>query len=127
MVAIALDISASPEGGWRVERITGPEEALDELETVYMDTDICNECAYPHPSCDDEVEYQVLERETTARTSYRFTTDVSYYHSVSYLAREYLAKGALLLIVRLERLALVVFADRVEWGILRELSLRYRH
>lgn len=93
MVATALDISASPDGGWRIERITGPEEALDELETLYLNPEICNECVFPHPACDAEFEYQVLEREPTARTIYRFTTDVSYCHSVSYLAVENLGSG----------------------------------
>lgn len=44
VVATSLAISASPDTGWRVERITGPEHALDALESVYLDTEICNEC-----------------------------------------------------------------------------------
>ena len=37
VVASTLDISISHDTGWRVERVTGPEHALDELESVYLD------------------------------------------------------------------------------------------
>lgn len=93
LLAASLTISASAETGWRVERITGPETALDALETVYLDVDICNECVYPHPRCDAQFEYEVLEDEPTVRTIYRSTTEESFCYSVSALAVETLGTG----------------------------------
>lgn len=93
LVATALAISASPDTGWRVERVTGPEDALEALETVYLDPHVCNECVYPHPECDAVVEYEVLEREPTARTVYRSTTEESFCYSVSALAVAILGSG----------------------------------
>lgn len=100
--ATALAISASPNAGWRVERITGPEHALDTLETVYFDPDICNECVYPHSTCDAQTEYEVLEREPTARTIYHSTNEETFCFSVSSLAFETLGHG-------------LVF-DATQWG-----------
>lgn len=93
LLANALAISASADSGWRVERITGPASALDELESVYLDPDICNECIYLHPRCDATFEYEVLETEPTARTIYRSTTEESFCYSVSALAVATLGTG----------------------------------
>lgn len=92
VVATALTVSITLESGWRVERLTGPEHALDAVETVYVD-EHCNDCTYPTPACDTELEYQVLEREPTARTVYRHVTDMSYCSSLGYLALETLGNG----------------------------------
>ena len=92
VVATALDISLARDRGWRVERMTGPEEALDAVEAVYFNEQ-CNDCTYPTHTCDAAAEYQVLEREPTARTIYRHVTDMNYCHAVSYLALETLGDG----------------------------------
>lgn len=93
IVAKSLDISASPEGGWRIVRLSGPAEALDALEEVYLNPDICNDCTFPHPACDAEFEYQVLESEPTVRTVYKYVSDLSYCHSVTFLALSQLGTG----------------------------------
>ncbi|WP_458206693.1 helix-turn-helix domain-containing protein [Haladaptatus sp. NG-SE-30] len=93
LVATSLAISVSPDTSWRVERVTGPEDALNALETVYLDPDICNECIYPHPACDAQHEYEVLEREPTACTIYRSTAEESFCYSVSALAVSILGDG----------------------------------
>lgn len=92
VVATALDVSIALDSGWRVERLTGPERELDAVESVYVD-ERCNDCTYPTPACDTELEYQVLEREPTARTVYRHVTDMSYCSSLGYLALETLGNG----------------------------------
>lgn len=92
VVVRALDISLARDRGWRVERMTGPEHALDAVEAVYFDEQ-CNDCTYPTHTCDATAEYQVLEREPTARTIYRHVTDMSYCHAVSYLALKTLGDG----------------------------------
>lgn len=93
IVATALAISASPETSWRVERVTGPNDALDALETIYLDPDICNECIYPHLACDAKHEYEVLEHDLTVRTIYRSTTEESFCYAVSALAVSTLGTG----------------------------------
>ena len=93
MVATSLDISASVDGGWRIVRTTGPEAALDALETVYLNPDICNDCSVPHPACDGAFEYEVLESEPTARTFYKYASSVSYCHSVTFLALSHFGSG----------------------------------
>lgn len=93
MIAKSLDISVSLDGGWRIVRVTGPEEALAALEDVYLNPDICNDCVFPHPACDGEFEYQVLESEPTARTIYKYVSDVSYCHSVTFLALSHFGTG----------------------------------
>ena len=93
MVAESLDLSASLDGGWRIVRLSGPEEALDALEEVYLDPAVCNDCTFPHPACDAEFEYQVLESEPTVRTIYKYVSDISYCHSVTYLALSHFGSG----------------------------------
>lgn len=93
LFAKSLDISVSLDGGWRIIRVTGPEEALDALEEVYLNPDVCNDCVFPHPSCDGEFEYDVLESTQTARTIYKYTADVSYCHSVTFLALSHFGPG----------------------------------
>ena len=92
VVVTALDISLARDRGWRVERMTGPEHALDAVEAVYFDEQ-CNDCTYPTHTCDAAAEYQILEREPTARTIYRHVTEMSYCHAVSYLALKTLGDG----------------------------------
>ena len=93
LIATSLDVSASLEGGWRIVRVTGPTDALDALEAVYLDPEICNDCTYPHPACDGEFTYDVLESSPTARTIYKYASDVSYCHSVTFLALTHFGEG----------------------------------
>lgn len=93
VVATSLDVSASLDGGWRLVRLSGPEDGLDALEDVYLDPAVCNDCTYPHPACDGEFEYEVLESEPTARTVYKYAADVSYCHSVTFLALSHFGTG----------------------------------
>lgn len=93
VLAKSLDISASHDGGWRIVRLTGPEDALCALEAVYLDPDVCNDCTYPHPACDGEFDYQVIESTPGARTVYKYAADVSYCHSVTFLALTHFGDG----------------------------------
>lgn len=92
VIATGLDVSITHEGGWRIERLSGPEEALDSVQMVFLD-ERCNDCTYPTPECDTEHQCQVLEQEATARTIYRHVTEMSYCSSLGYLALQYLGKG----------------------------------
>lgn len=93
MLATSLDVSASLDGGWRVVRVTGPTDALDALEAVYLDPEVCNDCTYPHPACDGDFEYEVIESTPSARTIYKYASDVSYCHSVTFLALTHFGTG----------------------------------
>ena len=92
VVVTTLDVSLSTDRGWRVERMTGPEDALETVEAVFFD-DQCNDCTYPTPDCDATAEYHVLEREKGARTIYRNVPQMTYCHAVSYLALETFGDG----------------------------------
>jgi hypothetical protein len=92
VVVTALDISLSRDRGWRIERMTGPEQALDTVETAFFNEQ-CNDCTYPTHTCDAAAEYEVLEREPTARTIYRHVPEMTYCHAVSYLALTTLGTG----------------------------------
>lgn len=93
LLGTSLAISSSPDVGWRVERLTGSEGALEELEQVYLDPEICNECIYPHPKCDAKFEFEVLETSSSGRTIYRSTTEESFCSAVSVTAMETLGPG----------------------------------
>jgi len=92
VVATALDVSIAHDGGWRVERVTGPEHALDAVESVYFDEQ-CNDCTHPTSACDTTLSYRVIERDRTTRTIYRHVTDMSYCSSLGYLALRSLGDG----------------------------------
>lgn len=93
MIAESLDVSASLDGGWRIVRVNGPTGSLDALQAVYLDPGICNDCTYPHPACDGDFEYDVIESRPTARTIYKYASDVSYCHSVTFLALTHFGEG----------------------------------
>lgn len=93
MVAESLDISASVDGGWRIVRVNGPEQALTALDEVYLNPDICNDCTFPHPACDGDFEYDVIESGPTTRTVYKYASDVSYCHSITFLALSHFGRG----------------------------------
>lgn len=92
VVATALDISITLNGGWRIEHLSGEKAALDAVQAVYFNEQ-CNDCTYPTSKCDTALEYQVLEREPTSRTIYRHVTEMSYCTSLGYLALETLGNG----------------------------------
>jgi hypothetical protein len=100
VVATTLDISIAQDTGWRIERVTGPEHALDELESVYFDEHRSGSSSTSsNPACDSTLEYhetldyQVIEREPTARTVYRHENDMRYCSSLGYLALKSLGDG----------------------------------
>ena len=100
VVATTLDISIAQDTGWRIERVTGPEHALDELESVYFDEHRSGSSSTSsNPACDSTLEYhetldyQVIEREPTARTIYRHENDMRYCSSLGYLALKSLGDG----------------------------------
>jgi predicted DNA binding protein len=94
-VATSLAIAATREGLWRVDRITGPEAALEELETAFLDPEHCNECIGTHPECDATRRYRTIEADGGRRTVYAHLEGVEDCHSVPSLASRHLGDGLL--------------------------------
>lgn len=95
LVGRALRVSVSSTGLWRVDRFTGPSEALERLEAVVTDPTVCNECLGVHPNCSYESEYEVLEDGSESRLVYAYTSGGRYCHSVPHLVARTLGEGPL--------------------------------
>lgn len=91
MIACAV----APGNSWRLDRLTGPEAALRELDDVFLDPDRCNECLDGRETCGATREYEVLERDATSRVVYTYLVEPGYCHSIPPLATEHLGFGAL--------------------------------
>lgn len=91
MVACAV----APDSSWRLDRLTGPEGALERLDEVFLDPGRCNECLDGRPSCGATREYEVLERDATSRIVYTYLVEPGYCHSIPALAAEHLGFGVL--------------------------------
>jgi predicted DNA binding protein len=94
-VAKSISIAVAPGGIWRVDRITGEEAALDELETAFFDPTHCNECVGPREACSATRQYQTITDRGTTRTVYSHYSDVENCHSVPRLASEHFGGGLL--------------------------------
>jgi predicted DNA binding protein len=95
LLSAAVDVSVSPAGLWRVDRLSGSPEALDALGDAYLDPASCNECAVPHDDCDAVRSYEVIVDDPRGQTVYTFHEDVSYCHSVPFHAARALRPGLL--------------------------------
>lgn len=84
----------SKDGVWRVDRFTGPADALERLERVYSDHDRCLDCVtgvHPHPT----TEYEVLGADATSRTVYAFRETRTGCFSIPCLTCKHVRKGVL--------------------------------
>jgi predicted DNA binding protein len=84
---------ATADHMWRVDTLFGPEDALDRIETCFLDESRCNEC-HGH-GCDTERRYEVLERAPTHRIVYTHRREIRGCHSIPYLAVEHVGSGVL--------------------------------
>lgn len=91
----AIAISVSSDGLWRVDRLTGPPEALADLREVFTDPDHCNECAGPHPDCDATRRHEVVADHPGGFTAYSHYAEVGYCHSIPYHSMTRLGSGLL--------------------------------
>jgi hypothetical protein len=95
LVSKAVDISVGGGALTRVDRLSGPPEAIDRLAEVYLDPEICNECAAPTGACDAARSYDVIEREPGSATVYSYHEGISFCNSVPYHAMTTLSAGLL--------------------------------
>jgi len=77
---------------WYLNRITGPESALDRLDDVLLDPSRCNECLDAE-RCHTEWTYEVLSSGRTSRTIYAYGTEGGDCHSVPVFAATHLGDG----------------------------------
>lgn len=95
LVSNAVTVSVGAGGLTRVDRLSGPAEALDALESVFLDESVCNECTAPDDRCDADRTYELLDAGKTNRTVYTHHSGVSYCNSVPYHAASQLPPGLL--------------------------------
>lgn len=100
---------ATDESMWRIDHVTGPEEALEEIDTAFLDDDWCNECTHA-PTCESRRRYEVIERGSTHRVVYTRRDEIHRCHSVPYLAADHIGDGLLFEAERRE--------NRYEWRML---------
>jgi hypothetical protein len=79
---------------WRLDRITGPEAAIDRLDHLLLDTERCNECPN-RPACQSHREYERLARDATSCTIYTYRSGIERCRTLPTLAREHLGDGLL--------------------------------
>lgn len=94
MTLTSLSASVPEESIWHFNHITGPEEALDQLDEIFLDPAHCNECL-DADRCPANWTYELLERSPTSRTVYAYGTDGKNCHSIPMLATAHLGDGLL--------------------------------
>lgn len=92
-----------PDNSWRLDRITGPEAALERLAEVFLDRAHCNECLDGRETCGATREYEVLERDATSLIVFTYLVEPGYCHSIPPLSTQHLGFGVLYDAIRRER------------------------
>lgn len=77
----------------RLDRITGPEPALESAEDVFLDTDDCNYC--PEGACSGRRRYEVLSREGDRRNVYTYQRSSPQCRAIPIIATRILGGGLL--------------------------------
>ena len=93
-MARSLACCVTAESSWRVDRLTGPEDALETLEARYLDGGHCTECLGTENCCAGG-QTELLSSSSGRRTVYTYRPEVADCHSVPYLAATFLGDGLL--------------------------------
>ena len=93
LYASSLDISVSTAGMWRIDRITGPADGIDAVETVFLDPEVCNECEPARTACGKSYDYEIIERSANRCTVYTKAYGEGRCSSVPYLAIKHVGNG----------------------------------
>jgi predicted DNA binding protein len=94
LTAKTITCSVTEESIWRIDRLTGPTEAIEAVEDGYLDPHRCDECLHDG-YCHVEQDYELLASESTSRTVYLYQTEIDACHSIPYLAAKHLGDGLL--------------------------------
>ncbi len=89
-----LSCGVAGESIWCLNRLTGPQPALDRLDEVFLDPSYCNECLDAE-RCQTEWTYEYLSSGQTSRTVYAYGVDGGDCHSIPVLATTHLGDGLL--------------------------------
>jgi hypothetical protein len=100
--ARTITCQVSEHGMWRLERLAGPEAALERLDEHYTNPYHCECLGEQH--CHTEWHGEVLDAEAGRRTVYCYRPEPGDCHSVPRLATDCLGDGALFGAERRERL-----------------------
>ncbi|WP_158589355.1 helix-turn-helix domain-containing protein [Halococcus sp. IIIV-5B] len=109
-VATSETIRRTDDGLWFVDRVTGPQSAMDALDEVYSTTDHGDRCVTAHDDCAGAWEYDVLERGPTNRTISTYATEPGACHTVLDIAASTLDSNVLFDTLRR--------GNRTEWRLL---------
>jgi len=82
------------DGMWRLERIAGPEDALERLDDVFAEPVQCTECIGTH-DCHTDWCYKVIGADQGRRTVYSYRSETGDCHSIPRLAIEHVGDGVL--------------------------------
>ncbi|WP_192498420.1 helix-turn-helix domain-containing protein [Halorussus halophilus] len=117
-VADSLSIAVSPNGMWRVDKLSGPESFFEALREPLLDPHYCNDCLCEPASCETVWNHEVILSGLTERTVYSYMDELGFCRSIPYLALDELGDGLLFEAQRREH--------RYEWRLLvpddREIS-----
>lgn len=80
---------------WRVDHVTGPADALETLDGLYLDESTCNECL-DVDGCSSDREHRVLAAADQRRLYYTRRVEIDRCHSLPYLAVDHVGDGVLL-------------------------------
>ncbi|MGN8215537.1 helix-turn-helix domain-containing protein [Halococcus sp. PRR34] len=92
VVAHSLDGFVTEDRFWRIERISGPERALDRIEDVRFDGTKCGE-SITEQDCEAARYHDVLERSADELVIYTYLEDIAACESVHTLAGNHLPSG----------------------------------
>lgn len=88
-----LNCQISDQGTWRLERLAGPEEALQRLDNEYTHPYHCECIGEPH--CQTEWHGEIVDSEQGRRTVYCYRPEPGDCHSIPRLAMDCLGDGIL--------------------------------
>lgn len=90
----SIACNVTDDGMWRLERVAGPEAALERLDEVFEGPVQCTECIGTR-DCATEWHYEVIAAESGRRTVYSYRSEAGDCHSIPRLAIEHVGKGVL--------------------------------
>lgn len=91
-IATSAACSVTRNSMWRLDRISGPTEALSTLDDVFLDPTYCNECLNAE-RCSKDHHYETVFRDTTNRLIYTYESGAEDCPSVPHLAMKHLGDG----------------------------------
>jgi hypothetical protein len=117
-VSDSLSIAVSPNGMWRVDKLSGPEPFFEKLRDPLLDPQYCNDCLCEPASCETRWNHEMIHSGRGVRTIYSYMDELGFCRSIPYLAMDELGDGLLFEAQRREH--------RYEWRLLvpddREIS-----